>query len=577
MALEVFSQKIDDRLYELLEQQMNSDEQRLFVKSFHLYLEYGNDDKAFVIDFDDVWKWVGFARKSKAKELLLKYFEENIHYKILLHQPGQQNKDDNRGGHNKETIMLTVNTFKKFCMKAATKRADEVCDYYLKMENIMQQYIKEKLEEKNTLMLEMEKIIEEKDNIIENERTQYLVDCYDKQFVVYILKIINIDNNKFIIKIGKTDNIKDRIQALSAYFGCKVACLNVYPCEKSFQLEQEVHNNQLLLSIKYTDIINNKAKSTETYLIKNQSVYKRIKTIIKDNLSKYQSLEHLRLRTIQMEYETFNRFCSSKEDLLELMKVSLVRNLTVEQNSESISSNVIVDEQADNSDIVTSVTDEETNTVSQKTFGPRVQVYDKDDLTKVLFVFEGITEASREIEGASFTQIKFASRNKLEYKGYRWNLLDRNEPNPELPRDIGETVTTQTRNTGYIAMVNLDKTNVEKVFKLQKEAAEHISQHTSAISTAIKYGQKIGGYYWILWENLSKQMQDKYLENNILPKTEVKSRGVSVQKIDPITNNVVETFSSITDAVKKMKMSCKTFKLASVNNNIYNGFKWKIV
>jgi hypothetical protein len=38
----------------------------------------------FVIDFNDVWKWIGFTRKDHAKRLLIKLFVENIDYRILL-------------------------------------------------------------------------------------------------------------------------------------------------------------------------------------------------------------------------------------------------------------------------------------------------------------------------------------------------------------------------------------------------------------------------------------------------------------------------------------------------------------
>ncbi len=583
--IDLFSTRIDDELYKLFEQKMNTQEQKLFVKSFYLYLEYGNDDRAFVINLDNIWEWVGFTRKDNAKVVLKKNFIENKHYKCLLLQVQEQkNKDDNRGGHNKETIMMTVSTFKKFCMKASTKRADEICDYYLKMENVMQEYIKKKLEEKNNLMIEMEKLIEEKDSIIDNERTQYLIDCYDKQLVVYIVKILSIDDDKYIIKIGKTDNIKDRIQALSSYFGCKVTCLNIYPCEKSYQLEQDLHNDPRLLAIKYTDIINNKSKSTETYLIKNKNIYKQIKNIIKEKLNKFQSLEHLRLRTIQLEYETFSKVCNSKDDLLELMKYSLFRNLSIEKNTESgIESIIDKDENSDSADIMnesntnSESVENDNSSTSTKTYGPRVQVYDKNDLTKVLFVFEGITEATRQIDGASFTHIKFVSKNKLEYLGYRWFLLDRKEPNPNLPRDIGETVTTQTKKTGFVAMINLEKTKIEKVFTLQKEAAEYINQHSTAICSAIKYSNHVGGYYWIMWDDVNEELKNKYLQENTLPNAPKNTRGATVQKIDAKTNQVLEIFDSISEASKKMKISPRTFKSASANNSTYSGFKWKIV
>ena len=49
--------------------------------------------------------------------------------------------------------MMTVKTFKKLCMKAATARSDEVHDYYIKLENTYLEYIKLKyvseIEQKN--------------------------------------------------------------------------------------------------------------------------------------------------------------------------------------------------------------------------------------------------------------------------------------------------------------------------------------------------------------------------------------------------------------------------------------------
>ena len=51
-------------------------------------------------------------------------------YILLLSLSGEQNiapqvggaKKDNRGGHNKEIFIMNINTFKKFCLKAQTKK-----------------------------------------------------------------------------------------------------------------------------------------------------------------------------------------------------------------------------------------------------------------------------------------------------------------------------------------------------------------------------------------------------------------------------------------------------------------------
>ncbi len=71
---------IDDRLISLIKAELNTEEQQQFVNSFKLYLEYGDDDTKFIINFDDIWKWIGFTQKGHAKTLLTKKFIENIDF-----------------------------------------------------------------------------------------------------------------------------------------------------------------------------------------------------------------------------------------------------------------------------------------------------------------------------------------------------------------------------------------------------------------------------------------------------------------------------------------------------------------
>ena len=79
-----------------------------------------NQKNDFVIDLDNVWKWLGYNQKIKAKDLLEKYFIINTDYKSLLTKISEQ-KQHIRGGHNKEIIMLNISTFKRLCLKADEK------------------------------------------------------------------------------------------------------------------------------------------------------------------------------------------------------------------------------------------------------------------------------------------------------------------------------------------------------------------------------------------------------------------------------------------------------------------------
>jgi phage anti-repressor protein len=48
----------------------------------------------------------------------------------LLSRAGNQTTHT-KGGQNKEIFMLTIDTLKKFCVKAGTKKADEIHDYFI--------------------------------------------------------------------------------------------------------------------------------------------------------------------------------------------------------------------------------------------------------------------------------------------------------------------------------------------------------------------------------------------------------------------------------------------------------------
>ena len=57
-------------------------EQQLFIGSFYCYLNY-DTKRDFVVDLDNVWEWMGFSQKIRAKEVLDRYFLENTDYKAF--------------------------------------------------------------------------------------------------------------------------------------------------------------------------------------------------------------------------------------------------------------------------------------------------------------------------------------------------------------------------------------------------------------------------------------------------------------------------------------------------------------
>jgi hypothetical protein len=83
-------------------------------------------------------------------------------------EPSEEKK---HGGHNKETIMLTIKTFKLFCIKAETKKAKEIHEYFVKLEEILQQTIQEESEElKKQLSKQNEELLIKEKELEENKK-----------------------------------------------------------------------------------------------------------------------------------------------------------------------------------------------------------------------------------------------------------------------------------------------------------------------------------------------------------------------------------------------------------------------
>ena len=180
----------DDNLLQKLQSKFTEEDQELFVQSFIMYLNHDQEND-FVIDMDNIWEWLGFARKENCKRVLKKHFIKDVHYKIALLQPAERK---NEGGFNKETITMNIKTFKKLCVKADTKKANDVHHYYIKMEEALHEFIVENAYRQSKL-----------------EREKTLIQSFDTRSVNYfgtIGKIDGVDMGKF----GWSNNVGGRIE-----------------------------------------------------------------------------------------------------------------------------------------------------------------------------------------------------------------------------------------------------------------------------------------------------------------------------------------------------------------------------
>ena len=268
------SSDYQNKLLNKIKDKFSQKEQQLFVSSFYCYLNY-NSKNDFIIDLNDIWKWIGFSRKDPAKRLLEKFFVIDIDYKIFLHSSVENSK----GGRPIEKILMNINTFKKFCLKAGTKKADEIHDYYIKLEEILHDTINEETNElRNQILLKDKEIID----ICNNNKLQdklnkhkLLLEKFKNKRCVYVAEI---EENKFI-KIGSTKDIADRYNSLKRTY-VNIIFLDIYECQDFRDVESSILKNEEVVKNIYDKPIN-KHLSHEVVLLTEKFNYNQLFNIVK--------------------------------------------------------------------------------------------------------------------------------------------------------------------------------------------------------------------------------------------------------------------------------------------------------
>ena len=238
-----------NKLITKIKGKFNDTQQQMFVTSFYCYLNYDKKND-FIVDLDNVWRWVGFSSKYNAKRFLEQQFILNKDYKNLLLPTDEQDKTTH-GGHNKQTILLTIDTFKKFCLKAGTKKADEVHEYYIQLEETLHEIIQE---ESNELKLQLENYKNEQNNlhkqIITNEKDKLVIreKTILQQFpnntqCIYYGIIDNLsDQNEKLIKFGNSNFLKNRVCKHKETYS-NFWLVNAFRVDNKLQIENAIKNN----------------------------------------------------------------------------------------------------------------------------------------------------------------------------------------------------------------------------------------------------------------------------------------------------------------------------------------------
>ena len=233
------------RLSQRLAEAFSDNDKQQFLMGFYMYQNHHKTND-YIIDLEEVYRWLGYAKKETAKDLLIKHFTLDVDYQLLLPVAKKQYV---RGGHNKETFMMNIQTFKMLCLKANTKRADDIHKYYLLLEEVILEIKSEEVGElKNQLT------IATNEQSAVRERT--LIESYDKKRVVYLGSI-----NPELTKYGYTSNIKQRTDTHKREIGSVFTLRYVFECEHNVDLEDKLKHHNDIFSRRCKEEFNGKVQT----------------------------------------------------------------------------------------------------------------------------------------------------------------------------------------------------------------------------------------------------------------------------------------------------------------------------
>ena len=585
------------KMIEKIKNNFNTYEQQLFLASFYCYLQYDYKNN-FVIDLDNIWKWLGFSQKVRAKELLIKNFNEDIDYVKSLSLKGKQTVKT-KGGQNKETFMLNIDTFKKFCLKACTKKADEIHEYFIKLENMMFEITIEESEElkkqlltvenkneelkeleqkiikeSNDLKLELQQKNKEYENNLKNEkileRQKILLNEYSNiGNIIYIIKVKTFENKEYIIKIGESrKGILDRYnEHKTKYEECLL--LDCFLVQRSKDFESFLHNHEQIRGNRVNNLKGHE-KELELFLIGKNLSYQILLNIINNNI-KYFNDNYADIKKLELEIEQLKLMKDTKNEhslIQELFQT--VKNLSCKiDNLEN-----------NNKEILNKLNSMQTKTTTNFnepliTLGPRLQKINPETL-QIVTVYESVSECMKENHFIKRPSINKAINENTIYHGFRWLFVDR-ELNPNIIHKIIETKPLQkNQNLGYIAKLNKDKTEIINIY-LDRKTASNLNNYKSnaSLDDPVKKGKIYNGFYYILYDKCDLDLRKKFEEYKNQSKEPILYKN-GVGQFDK-DNNLIREFICKYDVIRLLKISDKTLSKALDNNILYNDYYFRYI
>lgn len=180
-----------------------------FSSTFWFSLNRLNDEEWFEVT-DDVIEKIGYKGKYNNRthlfDCLKKNFNESVDYIFTFENPKAKSGS---GGHNKRTLKMKRDSFKKLLMKVNTKNSEQIFDFLIAFEKQVLNYMRYQKE------CETYRRIEEKDSSLTlNIIQENMLRNVQEQNEIYVMTSTELAQ-QFVFKVGKSINSFARPQTMN--------------------------------------------------------------------------------------------------------------------------------------------------------------------------------------------------------------------------------------------------------------------------------------------------------------------------------------------------------------------------
>lgn len=595
------------KLANKLKESFTEEQEKWYVANLYAYLKF-HPTNDYVIDLENVFEMIGFAKKGNAKRTLEKHFIKGEDFKVALLR---SEKRKNEGGFNKEVLMLNINTFKELCLLANTSKGKEIRKYYLKMEAILNDMV----------------VAQSREYEVELAKKALIIECQE-------------DVNQLLKEEKRLEKPKQKREVQS-----KIWCwtLNNYETNKMEQLEQEFLNvfcDKWVYGFEVGEtgtphlqgyfVLFDKRRMTEIKKIdefchkmhlerRKGSEAEAVRYCVKDGNYRHSDNlpRHLLKPKINRKMDILNPadYWSWQKDVEKIINNNDIDNRSIywiyEENGNTGKSALtksicfhygcLLLNKAKNDDImhaafnfegelnniiidIPRIVGNRINYESVESLKNGVIINNKYETGQKLIASPTIIIFSNEmpiLSGLSLDRWKVfkivdkqlfmvniskAVKQHTVYEDFRWNCVDR-DLDANVVENLPPTKITRVQNLGYIAKMNIDKTIILNIY-LDRKTAAILNEYPShaSLDNPVKDCKQTRGNYYILYEDLADNIKEKY----IIPV--LYKNGIG--KFDS-QENLVKEFINKQDCKRNKELSEKSLAKALRTGMAYNGYFYR--